>query len=384
MDDKVDRVPAFRFGFVVEQYLGHRTHYQNLLRYVPDDASVAATWLPIAYEAPGLLYKLPPLSTNVAVRTSARAYEEVRAARRRGEVWDAVFYHTQTASLLSPLHPRVPTVISLDATPLNFDTLGEQYGHRVGGASERVKLAIYRAVFARATALVTWSRWAKESLVRDYGVDASRVSVIPPGVDLGLWPYRGGRARVEVSAGRLPRLLFVGGDFARKGGDVLLRCFRDGLDDRCELHIVTQSSVQGGRNLFVHNGVAPNSELLRRLYAEADLFVFPTLADCFAQVVSEAMAAGLPVVTTRVGATPEIVKDGETGLLVEPGDAAALGRAVATLLDRPELRASMGDAARRIVEAECDVRKNARLVLDVLKQAATSRGPASRQLVAGP
>ena len=196
-----------------------------------------------------------------------------------------------------------------------------------------------------------------------------KITVVAPGVDLGLWPSRNGRDPIAAAAGRLPRLLFVGGDFTRKGGEVLLRCFREGLDQRCELHVVTQTKLAPARNLFVYNDVTPNSEKLLQLYADADLFVFPTLADCFAQVVPEAMAAGLPVITTRVGATPEIVTEGETGLLVRPGDSVQLRKAIDRLLSTPELRASMSEKGRRRVEQECDVRVNARRVLQVLKDA---------------
>jgi len=82
-------------------------------------------------------------------------------------------------------------------------------------------------------------------------VPGEKITVVAPGVDLGLWPSRNGRDPIAAAAGRLPRLLFVGGDFERKGGEVLLGCFREGLDERCELHVVTQTKLAPARNLFV-------------------------------------------------------------------------------------------------------------------------------------
>jgi glycosyltransferase involved in cell wall biosynthesis len=366
-----DRLLSYRFGFVMEQNLGHRTHYRNLARYVRDDPTVEPTWLPIGFETPGLAARLPLVRRNWSARASLLAWSAVGRARRGGAL-DALFYHTQVTALLAPLHGDLPTVISLDATPINYDSVGRMYGHHAGGPLEGLKWRANRRAFAGAAALVTWCAWAKDSLVRDYGVPAARVTVIPPGVDLARWPLRTGSERVRASANRLPRLLFVGGDFTRKGGDVLLESFRGGLDERCELHVVTQSRVAPGRNLYVYHNVTPNSDTLLRLYADADLFVFPSLADCAPLAVPEAMAAALPVISTSVGAIPEMVTEGETGLLVPPGDAAALRAAIVTLLDRPERRGQMGDAARRVAETGYDARHNCHRLLDVLK-AATDR-----------
>jgi glycosyltransferase involved in cell wall biosynthesis len=81
-----------------------------------------------------------------------------------------------------------------------------------------------------------------------------------------------------------------------------------------------------------------------------DIFVAPSRSDAFPIVVLEAMAAGLPVVATRVGGLPEQVAPG-TGLLVPPDDPGALADAVATLVERAELRAELGEAGRRSVQA---------------------------------
>jgi glycosyltransferase involved in cell wall biosynthesis len=364
----------FRIGFAMEQNLGHRTHYRNLLRYVAEDPAVSPAWVPIEFEPPGRLYRLPGVRSNLSARASLYAFRAFRRLRREGPV-DAFFYHTQVTALLSPLLASVPTVVSLDATPVNYDSVGEFYGHASGGPLEGLKWRLNRNSFRRAAALVAWCRWARDSLVADYGIDPGKISVIPPGVDLDLWPRPTVGARTEARRGRVPRLLFVGGDFARKGGEVLLEAFRGGLDERCELHVVTQSQLHTSRNLHVYNGVTPNSEVLVRLYAEADAFVFPSLADCAPLSVPEAMGAALPVISTRVGAIPEMVTDGETGLLVPVRDPAALAAAIATLLDGPDLRARMGEAGRRRVEAEYDARVNARRLLDVVK-GVTRRRPA--------
>lgn len=363
-----ENILSYRFGFVMEQNLGHRTHYRNLLRYVRTDDTVAATWMPIEFDSPGMISRLPVVRNNWSLRASLLAWNAVRRTRSTTHL-DAVFYHTQVTSLLSPLLRNVPTVVSLDATPINYDTVGKFYGHASGGRLESFKYRTNRRAFAHATALVCWCQWAKDSLVRDYGVPEDKVTVIPPGVDLAQWPRHTGDSRLRSSFDRKPRLLFVGGEFERKGGNILLECFNRYLQDDCELHIVTQSPVAPSRNVYVYHNVTANSDTLLRLYSEADIFVFPTLADCAPLAVPEAMAASLPIVTTRVGAIPEMVGDGEQGRLVEPGDPDALGHALLHLIEHPDQRARMGERGRVRVEDAYDARANAHRLLNVLKSA---------------
>ena len=114
---------------------------------------------------------------------------------------DVLFYHTQATALFSlRLARRVPVVVSLDATPINMDSVAARYGHRPDGPGPagRLKRVLVSAAFSRAAALTTWNRWARESLVRDYRVDPGKIGVIPPGVDLDAWrpaPRGGGRRR---------------------------------------------------------------------------------------------------------------------------------------------------------------------------------------------
>lgn len=358
----------YRLGFVMEQTLGHVTHDRNLRQWVAADGDVMPEWMPVHYVAPDIWQRAPFVRSNWTVRGSLRAVRAVRATLRRVRL-DGLLCHTQVVGLLLPaLMRRLPTVVSLDATPLNLDTLAAAYDHRPSavGAIERLKNRLNRRVLHRARRLVTWSSWAKESLVRDYGVPDTRVEVIPPGIDLTRWSFE----RVPVT-GRALRLLFVGGDFRRKGGDLLVEVYRDHLRGRCEVDVVTRDQVTAPDERFrVHHGLTPNSPELMRLYEEADAFVFPTLGDCLPIAVMEAMAAELPVIATRVGAIHEEVADGSTGLLVEPGSADALLRAVERLLDDSDVRVQMGRAARKRAEELFNGERNYRRLIAVCKECA--------------
>jgi len=349
------------FGFVMEQTLGHVTHYKNMRAAVDRERDVAAMWYPLGFAPRGALETLPPLRGNWSARASLRA-RRLLMRDHAADRYDALFFHTQVTTLLSaPLMRRAPTVISLDATPRNYDMVGAAYGHQEsGGVAEEFKRRLNMRPLQAARALVTWCDWARRSLIDDYGVDGERITVIAPGVNLDLWP----RPAPRDGAGPV-RVLFVGADFARKGGEILLQAFA-GLEDRCELHIVTKAPLEERPGVRVYRDVAPNSDLLKNLYATADLFVLPTLADCFPLVVQEAMAAALPIVATAVGAIPEAVSDGQTGLLAPPGDARALRAALETLIDDPSRRHGMGTAGRAVAQRRYDSAANARRILDIM------------------
>jgi glycosyltransferase involved in cell wall biosynthesis len=338
----------YRLAFVMEQTLGHITHAQNFRNWVSKDPDVIATWIPVSYEAQDRWDSVPVVRGNWTLRASIRAREQLVEALRSTRL-DALFFHTQVTSIFSRrLMARIPTVVSMDATPLNFDTIGGPYAHQPSRYTklEAFKNAMNRRSFHGARKLITWNQWGKASLVRDYGVDAEKVVVIPPGVDLDKWKLH------RAADGRRPvRILFVGGDFRRKGGEILLAAFRNELQD-CELDIVTRDPVDVGGlpGVRVHNGLGPNAAALIALYEQADLFAFPTFADVLPIVVMEAMAAGLPVITTSVGAVSEQIQDGVTGFLIPPNDSGALAAVVRRLVLDPTLRTRVGTAARQEAE----------------------------------
>jgi glycosyltransferase involved in cell wall biosynthesis len=166
------------------------------------------------------------------------------------------------------------------------------------------------------------------------------------------------------------RLLFVGADFVRKGGPDLIAAAAE-LGETVELDIVTSSpseiSLPPGVPIRVHLDVKPNSAQMSDLYGRADVFVLPTRGDCSALVITEAMASGLPVVATSVGAIPGVVRHGYNGLLVPPCRPDELTRALRHLVDDAESRQEMGLAGRRVAEAEHDTKANWQRIFALLR-----------------
>jgi glycosyltransferase involved in cell wall biosynthesis len=361
-------VTRLRAGFVMEQVLGHISHYDTLRRVVERDADeIDPRWIEVTYRGNGRLEHFPKLPT--ALSGTVRGFLQVRAGLRRGPL-DAVLFHTQKPAVFQwDLLRRTPSVLSLDVTPRQYDELGKFYEHAADGDGPiaRVKHWVNVRTFGLAKSIVVWSQWVKDSLVADYAVPASKVRVIPPGVDLSLWtsPSEG----VQAPA-RVPRVLFVGGDFERKGGALLLDWFRQYGRGRCELDIVTRAPLAPEPGVSVHRTIVGNSPESLQLFFGADVFVLPSLGECFGIASVEAMAAKLPVVATAVGGAGDIVDHDTTGFLIQPNSARDLSAALDRLIGDRELRRRMGHAGRLKAEHAFDGTCNARALVDCLKQVA--------------
>jgi glycosyltransferase involved in cell wall biosynthesis len=95
----------------------------------------------------------------------------------------------------------------------------------------------------------------------------------------------------------------------------------------------------------------------QRIIRTSDIFVMPSFSESFGVAAAEASSYGLPVIASDVGGVPEIVRDGETGILIQPGDEAGLAEAIRRLAKDEKLRRSMGEAGRRLVAEKYDFEK---------------------------
>lgn len=202
---------------------------------------------------------------------------------------------------------------------------------------------------SRVDRLIAVDRHTERFLTARFGTD--RVRYIPNFVDAGEFACEAdGRHRDALT---VPEVLFVGWIVASKGVAELLAAAEQLPEVRFTLagpqdpEFVTSLSTSLARVGERVRLLGPVSrEQVFRLYSEADVFVLPTWREGFPNVVLEAMAAGLPIVATPVGAIPDAIRDGEEGLLVPARDAAALERAINLLCANPSLRRKMGSAAR--------------------------------------
>ncbi|MFM9845649.1 MAG: glycosyltransferase family 4 protein [Hyphomicrobiaceae bacterium] len=360
---------SYSFGFVLEQSLGHVTHTKNLRANVPLDPEVRAHWALIAFEAAGVAGRVPVYKSNWTVRAGVRANLALSRMDRQTKL-DALFIHTQVPAILAQRWlNRIPGIVSLDATPLQYDELGASYRHDTGPAwLEAWKWRLNRDCYRSARRLVAWAEWTKQGLMRDYEVPADKITVVPPGVNVDDWR----RPKPRTPHADPIKILFVGGDLERKGGRVLLDAFRALRDLGPELHLVTKDRLAPEPGVFVYNNMEPNSQSLKDLYHTCDIFALPTFGDCLPMVLSEAGASGMAIISTNVAGIPEIVRNGETGLTVSVGDAVSLAQALRDLATNPALRMALGESAMAHVTRHYDSRTNVTRLLGLLKAEANA------------
>lgn len=210
-------------------------------------------------------------------------------------------------------------------------------------------------VAKRLPELLTVSSCSAADIAADFGVSADRIRVVPLGVDTSVFrpsdaPRVPGRI-VAVASADVPlkgvRYLLEAVAKLRTERDVELvlvgRITLGGATER----LITELSIAD----IVHTRTGIDDAELASLLASADLACVPSLYEGFSLPTVEAMASGTPLVVTRTGALPEVAgPEGECADLVPPGDAEALARGMAAVLDDPARRRRMGEAGRRRAE----------------------------------
>jgi glycosyltransferase involved in cell wall biosynthesis len=356
-----------RVLFIGSEYAGLKTRFANLERHSREDPRIAPTYRRVTgWKPDGAVERLPLLPQGLKGRVRALLEGSAFAALPRPDViWACVGAEVTPYLWAQSGVLRRPLILDLDGTPLQYEQVVSLYAGRPArvGVRMAVSTLLWQAVLRTASLFTPWSRWAADALESE-GVPRDRIRVLPPGVDLERWRPRP-RAGDDTGAERRKlRLLFVGGDFNRKGGDLLLEVFDKHFAERCELDIVTRQAVTPRPGVRVHRA-EPNAPALVELYSAADLFVLPTRAEFYGLAAVEALASGLPVIMGNVGAAREIVDHEKTGWLVEPAVDALVGALEHALACRSRLQ-TMGKQARTIAEQRFDGRRNDALVVEML------------------
>jgi starch synthase len=201
-----------------------------------------------------------------------------------------------------------------------------------------------RRLYGGALHAFTMGEAAAGSLASFYGVPEDRISVVGGGATFEVLPERS-------TGPRDPAILFVGEDWLRKGGDILVEAFREVRAQRPEARLQIVGSDEPAAEPGVEVlGFVGDRGRIEDLYARASVYAMPSRFEPYGLSVTEAMAHELPCVVTRVGGLAEIVLDGETGLVVPPEDAGALAAALLRLLEDPDYATRLGHEGRSRVE----------------------------------
>ncbi|MCL4267298.1 MAG: glycosyltransferase family 4 protein [Anaerolineae bacterium] len=206
-------------------------------------------------------------------------------------------------------------------------------------------LALERAAFARASHICTRSELVRASIIEEYGVAPEKVTVVGSGVNFARLPQS-----VLHRETTTPTVLFIGKEFYRKGGDLLLEAFAQARQEvpGARLKMVTAVPIPSA---FPGAGVEIiqatwDRQAIAALYRSADLFVLPSRLETWGDVLLEAMSYGLPCIGVKGQAMEEIIDHESTGLIVPAEDVAALAQSLVRLLTDAGLRGRMGQQAR--------------------------------------
>lgn len=377
--------------------LGHRPHVFTAARGAPSLDFEAGVWVHrTARRDAG-----PPPDPAIpqAVWDHSRTmFDEVARldARRRVDWVYAPLWDCEPVAFLR--EPRFPLVCALQTT-MDF-WLDSQPAQRRNAEWMRARgdplLALERWILARAPLLHANSRAIVEDIAQRYGLefDAARLVYAPHG--LADWAAGAPEPREDWGARGAPlpgptpqggreevcaecRFLFVGRLESRKGVDTLLAAAPDVLRrfPHARLDIVGDDTIpraEGGTyraafaaqdaRIVFHGRV--EEAALRAHYRDCDVLVAPSRYESFGLVFVEGMMFSKPVVAGAAGGAREVVVDGETGLLVPPGDRQALAEAMTRLAQNPALRRAMGEAGRRRYETHYRAEAAARALLDGL------------------
>ncbi len=246
---------------------------------------------------------------------------------------------------------------------------------------------------ASAAAVLTCTRYNTGVLGRLAPDHLNKIHVVYHGLPLGQFTYRPRRPDIDVA-----RILALGRYVEKKGFGFLLEAVRQlreaGTRVTCQFFgesgpvradLVRFVARHGLADVVQLNGFISEEAVLAQLNA-ADVFVMPSVVepngavDGIPNVIIEALAVGVPTVATAVAGIPEIIRNGETGLLVPPGDPVALKVAIQSLLQNPALRERVSTAGRQLVERNFDVVANSAEHWTLIEQSARIADPALASL----
>jgi glycosyltransferase involved in cell wall biosynthesis len=231
-----------------------------------------------------------------------------------------VIFAPAGSGIVAHLRTSVPVVYLSDTTFRLMLNYNSEFSGMLPSQA-RIADEIEQAATAKASQLVYPSPWAARSAREDYSADQCKINIVPFGANIDAPPSR--EEALRPRDGIRCRLLFVGVNWQQKGGEIafetLLELERLGIPANLTIVGCTPPSQIRHPNLRVFPFLNKNDEgeraQLNSLYSEADFFILPTRAECFSIALCEANAFGIPVLSTRTGGLPDLVREGVNGFL---------------------------------------------------------------------
>lgn len=276
--------------------------------------------------------------------------------RRRHREFDIVHFTDAREAWLTPRTRTPMTGMANDSYALDWIQAGYPRGayadRRARGIYYFIERRIEKATYRRLDALVANSRFVGGRVAAGYGIPEGRIRVVHYGLDAPAAPI------APLRLPGAPSLLFVGGNFQRKGLPLVIEavaCLAAAFpgihlhvvgEDRNRPALAALAARRGVGARITFHGRQPNATV-RRMLAGAEIFVLPSLTESFGLVYLEAMQAGTPVVATRIGGAREVFREDEEALFVHPERADQLARAIERIATDRGFREALGERGRR-------------------------------------
>lgn len=248
-----------------------------------------------------------------------KIFEELVYRQLKENSCDMIFAPV-CSSLISRLNVNIPIISFSDATAF---LLREGYNVYTERRSFDAAFEEEKATLQKSSMIVYSSEWAANSAIHDFGLDLARIKIIPLGANLDSIPEKN-KIFNKLSATQC-QLLFIGKDWARKGGNIAYQTLLDLLEMGLDVKLTMVGSRPPSGNLhhpnlkiipFLNKNIPSQQNKLTELFLSSHFLLFPTRSDCSPIVICEANAHGVPVISTDVGGISSIIKQGKNGYLL--------------------------------------------------------------------
>ena len=334
-----------KLGFLVTDDIFFRKKYRNLFPYI----KVKISYKCLLGE---LIIRLFHLKNTERIRQAGNRYLGIKAgklSKKYNMPLIALQEYAYHAFKFSDVHPRVVFQYHPQSNA-NKKIFEEEIKRHPESVSFKKEISIYTQKKLKeasdelqaADFFIGASSFTKQTLVEN-GALSSNVFVAPYGVDISKYPYKVRQVPEVVT------FVFVGSFVERKGIYYLLNAAKRLEDEGFRFNLQLTGRVSADttifdaynlKNLTVHSNLS-HDELIHLLHT-SDVFVFPSLFEGFAFVIVEAMATGLPVITTPRTVGPDVINNGDEGFIIEPSNVVALYEKMKWFILHPEKCPEMG------------------------------------------
>ena len=272
---------------------------------------------------------------------------------------DILFAAERSRWAVALLKSAKPIVVLTDSTMRSIRKMGGYFIDDLPALQVARATHVERALFRRASAILATSAWCLDSVVNDYGISPDRVTLAPFGANVLRHEVPVGNSARRCQSSDACRLLWVGDNWLRKGGDqaLLIRNELEKLGIRAHLTLVGSDkgpSVENPRVRTVgplRKGNPHEARQFWEFFRTSDFYILPTRGETFGIGCAEASAFGLPTIAPALGPIPEVVRDDVNGILVAPhATPSEYARRIAELHGDPERYRRLSEGGRMLFE----------------------------------